>query len=304
MATTFEQYLDGLTGQQMRALALKFWSDFGGREGAADNFEQYRAGNLRLKLEEIIRVIIGKNVRVVIPEGFVFGHTDPNPRYYWRQPIGTFDFASLVARGARFFPQGMKMPSAAQVEDGCRKIEEEIVADPQVSNLFTVNDPRRGIRLPWFLPQMEIDPMNPGEAIHKLLKPVIKAAYEDTFPNRKFVDHRESNTDGQVTVVDESQLKLITALRNGPVFGWIFPAVFQGIGIEGNRALMKTLPAAHNFVLGGFDSLAAMILHPAILARDVNTPAMDLASFFFAGSQVLALHGRVRRQARVREREH
>jgi hypothetical protein len=35
--------------------------------------------------------------------------------------------------------------------------------------------------------------------------------------------------------------------------------------------------------LGGFDSLAAMILHPAILARDNNTPVMDLASFQWQG---------------------
>ena len=83
--------------------------------------------------------------------------------------------------------------------------------------------------------------------------------------------------------MDEGQLGLIAALRDGPVYGWISPSVFHGIGIEGDRAIMKTLPAAHNFVLGGFDLLAAMILHPDTLARDNYTPVMELASFQWQG---------------------
>lgn len=49
---TLEQYLAGLTGGQMRALALKFWAEFGGQESGAATLERYRAGQIRLKLEE------------------------------------------------------------------------------------------------------------------------------------------------------------------------------------------------------------------------------------------------------------
>ncbi|MDP3794016.1 MAG: hypothetical protein Q8R07_04685, partial [Candidatus Uhrbacteria bacterium] len=206
-------------------------------------------------------------------------HVDLNPNYFWEQPEGKFDFESFIKRGGLYLPKGTKLPSAAQMEDVCRALEEEISADDQVSNLFKVKDRRRGIRLPWFLPQMDIDVQNPGKVIHEFFKPAIKAAYEEQFKGRNFVDYRENDTDGQVTIVDESQLRLVSALREGPVFGWIFPAVFQGIGIEGDRALMKTLPTKHSFVLGGFESLMATILHTKVLCRDNNTPVQDLASF-------------------------
>lgn len=248
--------------------------------GGRDNALGLCSGAKKATIEDVKRIYFGKNVRFIIPEGFEHGHVDLDQDYYWEQPVGAFDFDVLVKRGA-LLSTWIKLPSAGQVEDGCRLIEKEITADPQVSNLFTVKDPRRGIRLPWFLPQMEIDPKNPGKAIHEIFKPAIKAAYEKAFKGRMFVDCRENDTDGQVTIVDESQLRLVSALREGPVFGWIFPAVFQGIGIEGDRALMKTLPASHNFALGGFDSLAAMILHPAVLACDYKTPIMDLASFLW-----------------------
>lgn len=263
--------LDGFDAKKMLALINRL----GGREIV----DEFLAGNKKITFEDVVRLCIGKNARFVIPEGFEHGHVDLNPNYFWEQPTGKFDFASLIKRGALYLPQGMQMPSAAQMEDGCSTLEERITAGPLVSNLFTVKDRRRGIRLPWFLPQMDIDPKNPGKAIHEIFKPAIKQAYKAEFGKRKFVDYRENDTDGCVTIVDESQLDLVAALRVGPVFGWIFPGVFQGIGIKGDRALMKTLPAEHNFALGGFDSLAAMILHTATLARDGSTPVMDLASF-------------------------
>lgn len=273
MGTNPLHLIEGLDALKVLALVNRI----GGRE----NVDAILAGSKKATLEDVIRLLIGKNVRFVIPEGFEFGHVDLNPNYYWEQPTSTFDFDAIVKRGTRFLPKGMKLPSTAQMEDACRILEEQIMADQLVSNLFTVKDPRRGIRLPWFLPQMDMDIRNVGKVIHELFKPAIKAAYEGVphFKGRKFCDYRENDTDGQVTIVDESQLRLVSALREGPVFGWIFPAVFQGIGIEGDRALMKTLPTKHNFVLGGFDSLMATILHTEVLCRDGNTPGQDIASF-------------------------
>ncbi|MDP3793834.1 MAG: hypothetical protein Q8R07_03720, partial [Candidatus Uhrbacteria bacterium] len=146
------------------------------RLGGRDAWEDVKAGRSKVTLEQVIRLCIGKNVRLFIPEGFEFGHVDLNPNYFWEQPEGKFDFASIVKHGALYLPKGMKMPSASQMEDACGKLEEEVSADDQVSNLFKVKDRRRGIRLPWFLPQMDIDVKNPGKVIHDLFKPAIKAA--------------------------------------------------------------------------------------------------------------------------------
>ena len=263
--------IEGIDANKLLALINRL----GGRE----NVDAILAGDKRVTFEDVVRVVIGKNARFVIPEGFGFGHIDLNPNYRWDQPVAEFDYGHLVTRGALFLPRGMKLPLASQMEDGCRALEERIMADQQVSNLFTVKDRHRGIRLPWFLPQMEIDPKNVGRVIQQVFMPAIKAAYENNFNERKFVDYCGNDTYRQVTIVDEGQLRLIDALREGPVFGWIFPAIFQGIGIDGTRALMKTLPAKHRFALGGFDILMAMILHTSTLAYDLYTPAMDFASF-------------------------
>lgn len=242
------------------------------------------AGRLTPSWEEKICALITKDVRLFIPNGFGHSHVGLNRACHWKQPTVKFDSAAIIARGARFFPKGMKFPTAAEMENGLWELEEKITLDPRVSNLFAVKDSHRGIRLPWCLPQMDIDIQNPGKIIQKLFKPAIKRAYESEpgFYGRKFVDHHKKNTDGQVTIVHGSQFQLVAALRERPVFGWIFPAVFQGIGVNGARTLMRTLPVEeHNFVLGGFDSLAAMILYPAVLAccGDGLTPAMELAAF-------------------------
>jgi len=97
--------------------------------GGRDNALGLCSGVKKATIEDVIRILFDKNGRFVIPKGFVFGHTDPNTNFYWEQPVDSFDFVSLIKHGARYFPRGMKMPSPAQVEDGCRLIKEQIMAD-------------------------------------------------------------------------------------------------------------------------------------------------------------------------------
>lgn len=53
MEKTLEQYLSGLTGEQMRAAALKFWAQAGGTETGAETLERWRAGQLKIKFEPL-----------------------------------------------------------------------------------------------------------------------------------------------------------------------------------------------------------------------------------------------------------
>lgn len=265
--------LEGFDAARMLALINRV----GGREAV----DAILRGDKVVRLEDAIKRFFDQHGRYILPEGFAAEHVDPNYQFCWEQPA-EFNYRSLVERMALFFPDGTKLPSPAAMESGCKRLEEQLAADPQVANLVAAKkDPRRGIRLPWCLPQMTIDPKNPGKAIAEIFVPAIGQAYEGDaqFQGRTFVNWREGQLDGQVTVVEGSQLRLIAALRKGPVYGWIFPAALQGIGIVGDRELMKNLPEKHGFVLGGFDSLAAMMLHTAVLAQSSNNPAMDLAAF-------------------------
>ncbi|MBU6430543.1 MAG: hypothetical protein KGR26_16110, partial [Cyanobacteria bacterium REEB65] len=200
-------------------------------------------------------------------------------------PTERFDADAFVKRGALYLPKDVKIPAAAQMVKVWDELEHEVSADEQVSNLFKVTDRRRGVRLRFFIPQMDIDERNIGAFIHNVLKPAIKAAYEGVpeFKGRNFVDYRKDDTDGNVTIVDDGQMKLIAMLREGAVAGWLFPSVFQGVGIEGDRALMNLLPQKYNWSLGGIESLMATILHTKTLCRDNNTPVQDLASFQWQG---------------------
>lgn len=53
MGKTIEQYLAGLTGEQMRAAVLKFWAQAGGQETGVETLERWRAGQLSIRFEEI-----------------------------------------------------------------------------------------------------------------------------------------------------------------------------------------------------------------------------------------------------------
>lgn len=55
MRKTLEQYLAGLTGEQMSAAMLKFWAQAGGMETGAETLEQWRAGQLRIRFELVAR---------------------------------------------------------------------------------------------------------------------------------------------------------------------------------------------------------------------------------------------------------
>ena len=50
----------------------------------------------------------------------------------------------------------------------------------------------------------------------------------------------------------------------------------QGFSIHADREQMSTLP--EGFVLSGMDTPIAMVMYSDILARDYNTPGLDLAT--------------------------
>ena len=105
--------------------------------------------------------------------------------------------------------------------------------------------------------------------------------YDDNFsffPKRNFNNYRKGKLEKQVTIVPGSRHEqLVAAMAKGVVVGIYFPNCLQGFSVYADREQMATLP--EQFLLaGGFEASACMIAYPDVLARDNNTPLLDLAA--------------------------
>ena len=89
-------------------------------------------------------------------------------------------------------------------------------------------------------------------------------------------NYRKGDLGGKVSVVDGSRHdQLISRMKEGLVIGLHFPNPLQGFSINASREQMSTLP--EGFILSGMDTPIAMVMYPDILARDWDTPGLNLA---------------------------
>jgi hypothetical protein len=115
-----------------------------------------------------------------------------------------------------------------------------------------------------------------GSELELLLNGVANS-YKKTFNDREFTNLRKGQLSGNVSVAKNSrQEKLVEKMKDGPVIGFYFPDALQGLSVEASREQMEQLPK--EFILSGLDAIIAMIMYPDILARDYNTPGMDLSA--------------------------
>lgn len=139
---------------------------------------------------------------------------------------------------------------------------------------FQIANIANGVWLPVVLPQLTTDDL--GETLEQYLEAVGKS-YAKTFESRKFYNFCKDTLVGKVSVVDGSRHEqLIAKMKQGPVIGIHFPNPLQGFSIEASREQMSTLP--EGFILSGIDTPVAMVMYPDILARNWNTPGLDMAA--------------------------
>ncbi len=131
-----------------------------------------------------------------------------------------------------------------------------------------------GVFLPVVLPKLVTDDL--GAELEMYLADVNKS-YRKTFSDRIFNNYRKGELVSKVSVVDGSRHdQLISRMKEGPVIGLHFPNPLQGFSINADREQMSTLP--EGFILSGLDTPIAMAMYPDILARDWNTPGLDMAA--------------------------
>jgi len=132
---------------------------------------------------------------------------------------------------------------------------------------------KNGTYLPLVLPKLKSGDL--GTALEQYLE-IVGKSYKKAFRNRNFCNYREGELKGMVKTVDGSrQDQLIEKMKQGPVVVIFFPNSLQGFSVNASREQMETLP--EGFILSGIEIIIAMIMYSEVLARDYQTPGLDLA---------------------------
>jgi hypothetical protein len=231
----------------------------------------------------------------IVPRGLKANTTKPNTGYYFtpQPPLSIFSYEERLARLVKHL--GVEaFISAQDFADRSTAILKLIEGDETTAKLL------KGVALPFVLPQMDFrysfvgdEPLaaegesqtaDYGQVLDEKFLPAVAASYREQFPNRPFTNHRKGDLANKVTIIKGSRHdKLVEAMKLGCIVGVYFPNCLQGFSVDADREQMSSLP--EQFLLaGGFEAASAMIGYPDVLARDGNTPLLDLAAMQWQSS--------------------
>jgi hypothetical protein len=220
------------------------------------------------QVEAAIRLFFDKNGRR-IPEGLQAKVCDANRNFRLDRPrLDTeTDFANRILRLHGYLSIDTKI-TAEQLKAETERLLAMIKGNPQIANIAN------GVCLPVVLPKLVTDDLG---AELELYLTGVNNGYAKTFSGRNFNNYHKGDLSGKVSAVDGSRHdQLIQLVKERPVIGLHFPNPLQGFSINASREQMSTLP--EGFILSGMDTPIAMVMYPDILARDWNTPGLDIAA--------------------------
>jgi hypothetical protein len=158
--------------------------------------------------------------------------------------------------------------TAKQFKMKTKRLLAIIRKNPEVANIAN------GVYLPIILPKLVTDDL--GAELVFYLKGV-NNSYTKTFDKRVFNNKYKGNLTNQVKVVDGSRHdQLIARMKKSSVIGLHFPNPLQNYSVCASREQMATLPKG--FILSGMDTPIAMVMYPDVLARNWNTPGLDMTA--------------------------
>jgi len=229
-------------------------------------------GEKAVEFRDVISALFDRNGRR-IPRNLENAVRDANPDFRLEQPAITY--GERLARIGEHLQITMTV-SAAEFEDRCQKLLERLSKDEQSGNVVN------GIHLPICIPQTIISDY--GQTLDEVYLEAVGRSYEAQFRGRNFNNYRKGNLAKQVTIVPGATRheQLVTAMSKSPVLGIYFPNPLQGFSVHAQREQMSTLPEI--FLLsGGFDTATAMVAYPDVMARDFNTPGLDMVALQWQG---------------------
>lgn len=238
--------------------------NLGGEEVA----RKIQRGEVRISFEDVVKAFFDKHNRR-IPEGLQSNVCDANRNFRLDQPKldKEVDFANRITwlHGCLNIDTEV---TAEQLKAETERLLAMIRENSQIANIAN------GVCLPVVLPKLVTDDLG---AEMELYLAGVNNSYAKTFGDRTFYNHRKGTLANEVSVVTGSRHdQLISRIKEGPVIGLHFPNPLQGFSINASREQMSTLP--EGFVLSGMDTPIAMVMYPDTLARDRNTPGLDVVA--------------------------
>jgi hypothetical protein len=225
-------------------------------------------GKVSVEFKELVNKLFDEKGRRN-PKGLQAKVCDPDKSFRLDKPDLSCetDFAIRLKRLHESLGTDTKI-TAQQFKQETEHLLQVIKEDPKVSNLA------KAICLPVVLPKLMTNDLGSELELYLL---ATNHSYKKVFGNRKFINSRQGVLAGQVSAVDESRHdQLIEKMQEGAVVGLYFPNSLQGFSVHASREQISTLP--EGFILSGLDTAIAMLMYPDILARDFNTPGLDLAA--------------------------
>ena len=233
-----------------------------------ENAKGLLSGDISAESKEVIKKLFDKHGRR-IPEGLQANVCDPNRDFRLERPKldEEVDFANRIMR----LHECLSIDTEVTVEQLKAETERLLAIIGENSRIANIAN---GVCLPVVLPKLVTDDLG---AELELYLAGVKNSYAKTFGDRTFYNHRKSTLANEVSIVDGSRHdQLVSRMKECPVIGLYFPNPLQGFSIHADREQMSTLP--EGFVLSGMDTPIAMAMYPDVLARDWNTPGLDMAA--------------------------
>lgn len=200
-----------------------------------------------------------------IPTGLSNNVIDPNKDFYITQP--EIDFKARLDRLKKYWPGKAEFPTVAQFKQKSNALHLTLHEDEKVKNICL------GVSLPIVIPQIKIT--DHGTLLESLMK-AVEASYKEAFPDRRFYNYRKDDLAKKVSIVEGTRFESLKIAKKTAV-ALCFPACLQGFSVKAQREQMNALPSG--FMLGGLDTIIAMIMYPDVLARDFHTPLYDLSAY-------------------------
>jgi hypothetical protein len=219
-------------------------------------------------LKDSISILFDKHGRRIPPRTLRRAVTKADRRFLFYQH-SKLDLAERLNRLFEYFGEGAFITT----QDFENRVEQILEGLRNDSNTKPITN---GVGLPFALPQITVDDY--GKVLDEVFLPAVERSYKAQFPERTFYNRFKGTFEGQVSIVDGSRHeRLVEAMKQDIVVGVYFPNCLHGFSVEASLKQMASLPEKF-LLVGGFEACASMIAHPDILARDLNTPLLDLAA--------------------------
>ena len=258
MGTTQEvlEKLRGIDPGKMLAIVDLF--------GSRENLDACLRGEKKMTLEDVIRKLFDHTGRCIPPHlGITAKVCDENRNFHVELP--ELGCAELREQIASFFPKGTEFAEANRIEDETGALYEEFSSHELVGNFF-----KRAKRI--VFPKHDARE-NYGASMQKFILPAVAKAYAQSFPERKFTNHRDGELDGKISILpDTGHDKLVSLMAEKSVVVWYASNPFQGFSIFAQREAMKILTQYGFALAGGVDTGVAAATYVGEMTRDYNTP--------------------------------